>query len=157
MQKSHKRFAIRPSKQSGPPQLGVSDSGAYLLHLVLHSSIDLRIGALGEFRLPAGYYLYVGSARRNLVARLARHRKLAQTKQGKVHWHIDYLLTRPEISLNLAEPFTGAKECPLSWALSKRHDISVPIAGFGASDCKAGCPAHLYRVRPARAGFRLSK
>ena len=52
-----------------------TDSGVYRLWIELASPVDVRAGRLGIFRLPAGTYVYVGSARRGLSARLARHRR----------------------------------------------------------------------------------
>ena len=51
-------------------------SGTYALLLVLHQSVQLRIGALGEYYFSAGWYVYVGSALLGpggLAARVGRH------------------------------------------------------------------------------------
>ena len=72
---------------------GDSEPGTYVLHLELRKAAKLTIGALGKNELGPGRYLYVGSARRGIGARVARHRRLADTKIGKAHWHIDALLT----------------------------------------------------------------
>lgn len=68
------------------------NSGAYLITLSLARAAWIEAGRLGRFRLEAGTYVYVGSAKRALQARVARHCRLATTKQGKRHWHIDGLL-----------------------------------------------------------------
>ena len=104
--------------------------------------------------MPSGVYVYVGSARRGLAARVARHRRLAELKEGRIHWHIDYLLVRREVKLLSIESFPRKDECDLSGRLARRMGTTVPILGFGSSDCRAGCAAHLYlcfrmdRLRP---------
>ncbi len=132
-----------PSKRKSDDVRG----GAYLLYLRLESPIRARVGALGEVRMGAGVYVYVGSAKRGLAARVGRHLRLAKLKRGKVHWHIDYLLIRREVRLFLSEIFPGKDECYLSRAQARRAGTTVPIPGFGASDCQAGCSAHLYAYR----------
>jgi Uri superfamily endonuclease len=133
------------------------NTGAYLLHLFLSSSIRIKVGALGEFDLPAGWYCYVGSARRNLSARVERHRDLAAGKRSKIRWHIDYLLVRPEVELRRGELFQEEEECAVSARLASGSEWAVPIPGFGASDCKANCPAHLYRRRRLPSGARQAQ
>lgn len=96
--------------------------------------------------LPAGQYLYVGSALKNLDQRIARHRRLGEQKTGKLHWHIDYLLTHPEIKLIEAIAVRGGIECGVSRKISQQKGVTTPIPRFGASDCKSGCPAHLYHL-----------
>ena len=110
------------------------DLVTYQLGIRLAQPQTITIGRLGTFRFPAGHYIYTGSARRNLVARVRRH--LSKTK--KLRWHIDYLLTSPAASVDNVELFTQA-ECALNQQLS--GDIIVP--GFGASDCRARCGSHL--------------
>lgn len=141
------------------------DSGLYILLLELEVSTALRIGALGTFTLPAGRYLYTGSARRGLKARVARHLSPEKTPR----WHIDYLTTAPRTSPIGAVAFPVTLTVTLSVALSggdgkgtlsecelnRRAGVlaggMAPVPGFGASDCRAGCAAHLWYT-----GRRLS-
>ncbi len=123
------------------------DSGAYRLTLHLEREVELRVGRLGRFRFAPGRYVYVGSAKRALSKRVARHRRLAEEKQGKLHWHVDYLLTSPACRVLRAEAIPGGEECRLAAELAARRGVRVPVPGFGASDCRAGCAAHLYRVK----------
>ncbi len=111
----------------------------YQLVIEIRRDIRVVVGALGRRRLPAGRYVYTGSARRNLEARLRRH--LARTKT--LHWHIDYLLAHPGVRV------TGVRrhrrpECAVNQAVG--GEVVVP--GFGASDCRARCGSHLKRVGP---------
>ncbi|GFP26227.1 sugar fermentation stimulation protein A, partial [Candidatus Hakubella thermalkaliphila] len=51
------------------------DIGSYIIILNLKNTQKLSIGELGEITLEKGYYLYVGSARKNLTRRVQRHRR----------------------------------------------------------------------------------
>jgi endonuclease-3 len=117
-----------------------------VLYVTLEKRATLRFGALGEHELDRGKYLYVGSARRGIAARVARHEKLAGTKTGRTHWHIDYLLIHPQCRLTRIEVVPGAEECSVSQRIAQQKGATTPILGFGASDCRSGCPAHLYRM-----------
>ncbi|MEW6187960.1 MAG: DNA/RNA nuclease SfsA [Thermodesulfobacteriota bacterium] len=112
------------------------DRGSYLLLLRLEKRKSITIGKMGEVLFQPGYYLYVGSAMKNLTARLERHRRLRKTH----HWHIDYL--RQEAAWVAALPVrsSAALECTMAAAMEKIADGSVP--GFGSSDCS--CPSHLF-------------
>jgi Uri superfamily endonuclease len=104
--------------------------------LLIHVSQPLRcaIGRLGEFDFPAGRYVYTGSARRNLDARIARHVRHEKT----LRWHIDFLLTSPGVRVvDVIRSRSG--ECALNRASRGR----ILAVGFGASDCRADCVAHL--------------
>jgi sugar fermentation stimulation protein A len=59
-------------------------------HLLIHLPQDttMEVGKLGNFRFPAGYYVYTGSALGGLESRIARHFR----RKKRLHWHIDYLL-----------------------------------------------------------------
>jgi Uri superfamily endonuclease len=107
---------------------------SYQLHIELARAARIEVGSLGSIRLEAGRYVYTGSARRGLEARIRRH--LSQRK--RVHWHIDYLLAHPAARV-LAVHRSRTAECRLNQGVGG----SVPVPGFGASDCRAGCGSHL--------------
>jgi Uri superfamily endonuclease len=125
------------------------EKGAYLLRLFLRRSVSLKPGALKRVSLPAGEYIYVGSARRGIAGRIARHLRLAATKKGKLHWHIDYLLVHPQARIAGFQALAEKSECFVSKRLASGEGISAPVPGFGSSDCRSGCKAHLYRVESA--------
>lgn len=107
---------------------------SYQLHIRVARPLQLRVGALGELHFPPGRYLYTGSARRNLQARVARHLRRDKT----LRWHIDYLLAHPAVTVERVE--TGSiGEC--AWNRGSAGEVLQH--GFGASDCRAGCGAHL--------------
>jgi Uri superfamily endonuclease len=65
---------------------------------------------------------------------------------------VDHLLERREARVVSVELFEeDATECGLIGALLA-SGASAPIPGFGASDCRSGCPAHLLRVEPDQRG-----
>jgi Uri superfamily endonuclease len=129
--------------------------GAYVLILELRGPARLRVGALGSHELNPGTYLYVGSARSGIEARVARHGRLAETKAGNAHWHIDSLLLHPQCRLAGVRVLAGAAECPVSLAIARGRGVVAPVRGFGATDCRAGCRAHLYRVPGSSARRRI--
>ena len=122
-----------------------SDSGAYALWLKLRHSHQIQVGQLGEFTFLAGDYIYLGSARGpgGLRARLGRHLR----GNGKIHWHIDYLRTVGDVR-GYCYATTNAlhrlpMECWWSQTLAALPGATIPAEGFGASDCRSGCRAHL--------------
>jgi len=100
------------------------------------------VGRLGRVSLPAGAYFYCGSARANLPARVARHLRRAK----KAHWHIDYLLGHAAAEVIDVRAWTNRSECDLA-AQALRGGRAV-AEGFGSSDCRRGCPAHLIYMGP---------
>ncbi len=128
------------------------DSGLYVLLLELERPLALKVGALGRVAFPAGWYLYTGSARRGLSKRVARH--LARKKA--VRWHIDRLTTEPAVRPlgALLFPPDGLGECALHQAVGRLVGATAPVPGFGSSDCRARCPAHLWHsARPVPLDF----
>jgi Uri superfamily endonuclease len=131
-------------------QKKTKDSGAYILHLKLAQCLKLKAGRRDKICLPPGIYLYIGSAKRGISARVARHRRLAETKSGRAHWHVDYLLLHPAAELTRVECYENQEECHLSNQVAHRRNITVPIPGFGATDCRSRCAAHFYCVMSAK-------
>ena len=130
--------------------------GAYALQLVLYESHEIRAGRLGRATLPPGDYLYFGSANGSggIRGRLGRHLCGGQ----RTHWHIDYLRSCARIQgyyyLALSKlSQTGERsearlECLWSQEIASLPGAFVPLPGFGASDCRSGCPAHLLAFPP---------
>ncbi len=117
------------------------DCGCYLIGLYISRELVLKVGKKGMFRIAGGHAYYAGSARRALKARVERHRK----KRKPRHWHIDYLTARKEVKIEdvWILPGTKTRECELAKRLLALPGAEVPVPGFGASDCKTGCAAHL--------------
>jgi Uri superfamily endonuclease len=106
----------------------------YQLQIELTQPLTLAVGRFGVFDFPAGHYVYTGSAKRNFEARIARHLRIEKT----LRWHIDYLLVAPGVRVTKVKR-SRRDECALNAATGGR----VVVAGFGASDCRAGCRSHL--------------
>jgi Uri superfamily endonuclease len=114
----------------------------YQLVIELARPVRCAVGRLGTFDFPAGRYVYTGSARRAFEARIARHLRAEKT----LRWHIDYLLAAPGACVVDVRRSRRA-ECTLNRTVRG----AVPVAGFGASDCRAGCGAHLKWLGPVAA------
>ena len=121
--------------------------GAYTVHLHIARDLTLQVGSLGNIFLPAGNYAYIGSARSGIAQRVARHYRLAESKTGKKHWHIDYLLTHPEVELIRIETHADGRECSIARQVASKPETSIPVPRFGSSDCRDGCAAHLFRIK----------
>ena len=116
--------------------MGTTDSGVYIAVFHLSKLRRIRVGRLGQIRFQPGYYLYVGSAQKNLSARLERHGK----KRKPARWHIDYLSNKAEMLGAVDLPGPRRRECELAGELSEMFELVAP--GFGASDCR--CDGHLF-------------
>jgi len=115
------------------------EGGTYLLVLQLHCRIEIEVGRLGRIRFQRGWYAYAGSAfgPGGLAARVGRH----LVPSTKKHWHIDYLRVQAQPVGVWITPEPA--ECVWAAALSSLPGAGLPIPGFGASDCRLGCTAHL--------------
>jgi sugar fermentation stimulation protein A len=114
----------------------VEDRGSYLLLLRLEKGQQLDVGSLGSLRLEPGHYIYVGSAMRNLSARVARHSRRRKT----FHWHVDFLRNVASECTALPIRSSRREECEIARAFAKHFEPGPE--GFGSSDCD--CPAHLF-------------
>ncbi len=133
--------------------------GVYLLRIQVTEPLSV---VFGRFRkgvvipIPAGEYIYVGSALGGLGRRLLRH---ATRSDGSAHpvrpalidhfgltpppakrlrWHVDYLLEQPEASLTHVIAIHTARRIESSLAewLMHHPDTWIPASGLGASDDK---------------------
>jgi Uri superfamily endonuclease len=114
--------------------------GTYALILSSATDAAIPVGRLGDLHLQPGFYVYVGSALGpgGVRARLAHHMRPAE----RLHWHIDYL--RPHTMLEEIWFCYDRKSQEHAWArrFARMLGASVPLAGFGASDCD--CETHLF-------------
>jgi Uri superfamily endonuclease len=116
------------------------DAGVYQLWLRVARPLVVCVGRLGQVRFEAGMYIYTGRASRGLCARVLRHARGAQ----RLHWHIDYLLAQARLTHVLLASVAPEDECRVNNRARRLGWIAVPR--FGASDCRHGCPGHLWRV-----------
>ena len=115
----------------------MKDSGLYQLLLYLPENKRIIVGSKGVFNFTAGYYVYTGSAKRNLNARVSRHIK----HKKKLRWHIDYLTSKALCIAHRSYLTPNFSECELHQKTLKQPNASMPVKGFGASDCS--CYSHL--------------
>jgi sugar fermentation stimulation protein A len=111
-------------------------SGVYIAVFYLPKDRTIQIGRLGRFCFYHGVYFYVGSAQRNLTARLEHHNR----KKKILRWHMDYLSARSEMLGAITIHGPRELECQLAKKLSSMFELAVPQ--FGASDCR--CGGHLF-------------
>lgn len=117
--------------------------GTYFLCIDVADEISVKVGALGEINFPKGKYVYVGSALNSLLPRLDRHMRHSRGEHDVTHWHIDYLLREPRVSMNsIYMNDNGEKlECEMATTVA---EYGTPVPRFGCSDCR--CVSHLYIV-----------
>ena len=117
--------------------------GTYAVLFRVRGEHAIAVGRLGRLVLRTGWYVYVGSAfgPGGLAARVGRHLRPNKTAR----WHVDYLRAA-------AEPvgiWTSTDPVPRehNWAavFQGLPGASIPLPGFGASDCR--CAAHLFFFR----------
>jgi Uri superfamily endonuclease len=115
------------------------EKGVYAIVLRLRDALLYSVGALGPHRLPQGWYVYVGSAHGpgGLAARLNRHNSGAK----RLHWHVDYLRAVADWTEAWTASRASEHECAWAQRLMNSTGASVPVPGFGASDCR--CKSHL--------------
>jgi Uri superfamily endonuclease len=119
--------------------------GAYILIMQLERECSINVGSLGMIRFHEGRYAYAGSALGGLEPRLRRH----FSAEKKRRWHIDYLLEKGNALQAFYVPSEQKLECFLNRLVSVLPE-SMPVAGFGASDCT--CMTHLHRI--SEEGYR---
>lgn len=116
----------------------IQSGGIYNLIIQLSKDKEIKIGRLGTFIFPEGFYVYTGSAQNGLERRINRH--LSSSK--KFHWHIDYLLSYAR-TIKVLKYFRGRKdECRLNRMIGKGTGASTIVRKFGSSDCN--CRTHLH-------------
>ena len=128
----------------------VLTKGIYCLTIKLVKKHNIRVGCLGNFGFPRGFYVYVGSAQNNLEDRINRHLR----RDKKMHWHIDYLLHYGQVICVHTYAAEKNAECILSQKIGNIKNAEILVSGFGSSDCS--CASHLYFFQD-NPDFRISK
>jgi len=115
--------------------------GVYVLFLTCVSERNVKVGRFGVLKTKPGVYAYVGSAygAGGIASRVGRHMKTAK----KCRWHIDYIRRY----MKFLSVWVTAEEREAEHDIARRfieHGASVPMPGFGSSDC--GCLSHLFHL-----------
>lgn len=125
--------------------------GTYALLLRLRRRRSIRIGKLGTLLARPGFYVYAGSALGpgGLAARIARHGRNEKT----LRWHVDHLRAVATLDEVWYTRDATRRECLWAEVLGTMRGASVPMIGFGSSDCS--CRSHLlyFPARPGRRPF----
>ena len=146
------------SRYGANPKQIPAERGIYRLILACTTPAEITIGKLGILKLQPGYLVYSGSALGSggLRARLSRHLRSAK----RYHWHIDYLLAHPAITivdiwampLDTRQAQLAAQsprlECRSHAALG---GVPAPLARFGAGDCRCATHLSLFATSPVQA------
>ena len=114
----------------------VKPSGSYLL---IYSNSSCRIadvGHLGGISFPEGFYIYVGSGKKNLFKRIEYHRR----NSVKKHWHVDYIKNHFKLIMDIPIVTHRDIECILAEKIIELGGKG--IKGFGSSDCR--CNSHFF-------------
>jgi Uri superfamily endonuclease len=118
--------------------------GTYILVFLLAEPLALTVGRLGAVVLEPGTYAYVGSAGGpgGLRARVQRH-----LRRGKpLHWHIDTVTVVLPVDQVWMAACDVRLECATVRRLLAQPGAAPAAAGFGSSDCREHCPAHLVHL-----------
>ena len=115
--------------------------GHYVIVAQAMTAFSIQKNGWLDLTFPDGFYFYCGSAGGpgGLAARIGRHLR-ANTKK---FWHFDYIKPNLVIKEIWWQADNRNLECRTAQFLSNLPDAQIPAKGFGASDCKQGCPAHL--------------
>ncbi|MEA2087050.1 MAG: GIY-YIG nuclease family protein [Candidatus Caldatribacteriota bacterium] len=96
---------------------------------------------MGKIFLKKGDYIYIGSAKGCLEARLRRHLR----KNKKTYWHIDYLLKDERTQISQIWVILKSIECEIAEVFYRNLFTETAKKGFGSSDCK--CETHLFYIK----------
>lgn len=130
-----------------------AENGTYALIMKAQMIETVQIGMLGSLNIQPGYYVYVGSAfgPGGIRARIRHHLKEGSTK----HWHLDYL--KQAVDMSEIWYSYGCTKYEHQWAkiFNRFSGASLPLLGFGASDCS--CKSHLFffKTKPHSEEFKI--
>jgi len=129
-----------------------SRPGTYALVMSSSRRRIVQAGRIGKLPVRPGVFIYVGSAfgPGGLVARISRHRQ----RKKRLRWHVDYLRAVTRLEGVWYSFGRSRRECQWAEVLREMPLATVPLTGFGSSDCT--CPSHLYfyEEKPSREAFR---
>ncbi len=104
-----------------------------LYAVILHKELgeEISVGSLGDYYFDEGYYVYVGSAKKNILSRIKRHMDLEKNK----YWHIDYLRGKTSFGgcLIFSRDNFSSEMDLVNW-IEDRSSYEKIIEGFGSSD-----------------------
>ena len=121
------------------------DGKTYIILIKNYKDRGISIGRLGKLKFVRGNYAYIGSAKKNLKARIKRH----LSKNKKKFWHIDYFLNS---KTRIKEVWISPKEAECRMAKYFFKNGFPYIKNFGSSDCQ--CQSHLFFIEKKLVSFK---
>ncbi|MBP2133506.1 Uri superfamily endonuclease [Methanomicrobium sp. W14] len=118
----------------------MAEKGIYFI-VFRNREACIKVGALGNIGFKEGWHIYAGSALGSGgLSRVERHFSLAERKDRKPHWHIDYLLLSEKFRPVYAvyAPTKERFECQAAGMMAKGKSVE----NFGCTDCM--CRSHLF-------------
>ncbi|MFA9555894.1 DUF123 domain-containing protein [Evansella sp. AB-rgal1] len=112
----------------------------YVIMMNLLEDRHVAIGKLGSFLFHKGTYIYVGSAKKNIQARVKRH---INKEKPTRRWHIDFFSSNTSVIGFITFPHHKG-ECQLKDFIQKQFHGTVVAKGLGSSDCS--CDSHLLKI-----------
>jgi len=124
--------------------------GTYALVFSSETEQLIRVGRLGQVRVPRGFLVYIGSALGpgGVRARVGHHLRISP----RPRWHVDYLRARTRLEEVWYCYEERRREHDWAEAMGRQRKADC-IPGFGVSDCR--CESHLYSfaTHPSRRAF----
>ena len=163
---------------------GTGLQGTYLLQIYLMENLLVTFGKFNKGKpisLPAGYYLYLGSAMgkkgaTTLPSRLLRHtlrtppkpphaifqevckffnieKSTCMKKTKTLHWHVDYLVDSLQAEIMKIAFMRSEKPLEHAWSTFINRSVMISIISpkLGASDYGKG--SHLVRLKNGTRGW----
>lgn len=134
VEKRRKRFKPIPDPTPEEPEVEIED-----LEIEPEPDDLIPPDAIVVFGEPEGPPLVAAAGPGGLRARVSRHMR----SYKRPHWHIDALTSQHQPVAAVMREGEGARECTWVQDLVAMAGASVPANGFGSSDCRSACPAHL--------------
>ena len=123
----------------------------YILLIHVSEDLEIKIGQLGEVFFKEGDYIYIGSAKAWLEARLQRYLR----KEKRIFWHIDYLLRSEKTKILRIWIIDKKVECKNAEVFCQNPATEIIKKGFGSSDCR--CLTHLFFVKDKKKTVKILK
>jgi len=123
----------------------------YILVIYVSEDLKIRVGRLGEAFFKEGDYIYIGSAKTCLEARLQRYLR----KEKRIFWHIDYLLENQKVKILQIWTIDKKVECQTAEVFYQEPTTKIIKKGFGSSDCK--CLTHLFFIKDKKKAEKILK
>ncbi|MHA1577263.1 MAG: GIY-YIG nuclease family protein [Candidatus Thorarchaeota archaeon] len=120
--------------------------GVYVLIIAIPQEIIIDVGSMKKVVFSKGHWVYIGSAQGTTSTSLEYRLKRHFSTSKKIHWHIDYLLSDHVLLQDAVWAETDQNlECQVVQNLIQTKQFELGPLGFGASDCKSKCRAHLLK------------